>query len=143
MEKRIRSSGLKRWFLLAGLIGVAVAIYAIPWIFWQLQIPVKTRCSDAQEEFSGDCVEALVAVIQSVHHSYLAKNRAIWALGQLADERALPALCDLQSGVPCRRPCHRDLHVCQYEIERAIKWSEKGTLFVRWMRTSTLKADSK
>jgi len=143
MEKRIHFWGLKSWFLLAGLIGVAVGIYAIPWMFWQLQIPVKERCSDAQEEFSGDCVETLVGVIQSDHHSYLEKNRAIWALGQLADERALPALRGLQSGVPCQRPCRREFHLCQYEIEKAIKWCEKGTLFSHWMRASVLKADSK
>jgi len=128
---------------LAGLIGVAVVIYALPWMFWQLQIPVKTRCAEAQEEFGGDCVQALVAVLQSDHHSCLEKNRAVWALGQLADERALPALRDLQTGVPCERPCRRDLHLCQYEIDKAIKWCEKGTLFSRWMRASVLRAESK
>ena len=143
MEKGIRSSSLKRWFLLAGLIGVAVAIEAIPWMVWQLQIPVKSRCAEAQQEFGGDCVEALVEVLEGEGRSYLEKNRAIWALGQLADERALSALRKLHSGVPCQKPCRRDLHLCQYEIEKAIKWCEKGTLFSRWMRASVLRDESK
>ena len=143
MEKRIRSASFKRFVLLAGLIGVAVVIYALPWMFWQLQIPVKTRCAEAQEEFGGDCVEALISVVRSDHHSFLEKNRAIWALGQLADDRALPALREFQGGEPCQRPCRRDLHICQYEIEKAIKWCQKGTLFSRWMRASVLRDDAK
>jgi hypothetical protein len=142
MEKGIPASNLKRWFLFVGLICIAGVIYAIPWMFWQLQVPVKTYCSGAQAEFGGDCVEALSAVLRSEHHSYLEKNRAIWALGQLADARALPALREAQTGVPCERPCRRDLHLCQYEIEKAIKWCEKGTLFSRWMRASVLRDES-
>lgn len=143
MGKGSRSSSVKRWLLLAGLIGVAVIIYAIPWMFWQLQIPVKTNCAEAQEEFGGDCVEAILAVLQSDHHSYLEKNRAIWTLGQLADERALPTLRELRNGAPCQRPCRRDSHICQFEIEKAINWCEKGTLFSGWMRASVLQGDSR
>jgi hypothetical protein len=142
MEKGIGPSSLKRWILFAGLIGVALGIYALPWMFWQLQAPVKSRCAKAQEEFGGDCVEALTKVLESDHHSYLEKNRAVWALGQLADERALPLLRGLQSGVPCQRPCRKDSHICQHEVEKAVKWCEKGTLFSRWMRASVLRGGS-
>jgi len=142
MGKEVRSSSFTRWFLLAGLIGVGIVIYALPWMFWQLQIPVKTRCAEAQEEFGGDCVEALTAVIQSDHHSYLQKNRAVWALGQLGDERALPALQKVHTGVPCSRLCRRDQHLCQYEIEKAMRWCERGSLFSRWMRASVLRENN-
>ena len=142
MEKGIGPSSLRRWILFAVLMVVAVGIYALPWMFWQLQTPVKSRCAQAQEEFGGDCVDALIEVLESDDHSYLRKNRAVWVLGQLADERALPVLRGLQTGVPCQRPCRKSTHQCQYELEKAIKWCEKGTLFSRWMRASVLEAGS-
>ena len=132
------ASKLRRWILFCLLIGVAVVAYSLPWMFRQLRTPVKERCARAQLEFGGDCVEALAALAESDSHSYIERNRAVWALGQLADERALPALLSLQSGVPCERPCRRDKHLCQYEVEKAIKWCRQGTLFSRWMRASVL-----
>lgn len=92
-------SSFKRWLLFAGLIVAAVIIYAAPWQFWQLRLPVKKHCLDAQAELGGECVEALIAVVESDQPSFLEKNRAVWTLGQLADERALPALRDICSGV--------------------------------------------
>jgi hypothetical protein len=49
------------------------------------------------------------------------KNEAVWTLGQLADSRALPALESLRTGIPCSRPCRKDDHICQYELEKAIR----------------------
>ena len=142
MEKGSSSSSVKWWLFITGLVALTVVIYTVPWMFWQLQIPVKRHCAEVREEFGGDCVEALLAVIQSEHHSCLEKNQAIWALGQLADRRALPVLRSLRTGVACRRPCHRDLHLCQYEIEKAIRWCERGTVFSRWMRASLLRLEA-
>lgn len=132
------ASSIGRWLLLLVLMGLSVLIYSVPWVFRQLRTPVKERCLEAQQEFGGDCVEALVALVESEAHTYIERNQAVWALGQLADERALPALRRVQSKVPCERPCRRDKHLCQYEIEKAIHWCERGTLFSRWMRASVL-----
>ena len=132
------ASKLRTWILFSLLIGVAVVAYSVPWMFRQLRAPVTERCAKAQLEFGGDCVEALAELAGSKNHSYIERNQAVWALGQLADERALPALLSLQSDVPCERPCRRDKHLCQYEVEKAIKWCRQGTLFSRWMRASVL-----
>lgn len=40
----------------------------------------------------------------------------VWAIGQLADERALPALLARYDGEPCR---HQQV-LCRYELSKAI-----------------------
>lgn len=47
----------------------------------------------------------------SENHSFEEKNSAVWALGQFADQKALPFL---------------------HEIEKAIKWCKRGNL-TSWM----------
>ena len=50
-------------------------------------------------------------------HLYRRNNRAIWALGQLGDPRALPFLRSLATG----QPCDHETNICQGEVSKAIQ----------------------
>lgn len=44
----------------------------------------KNICQDAKREYSGDCVEALISLLEDDNKGYRTRNNAIWALGQLS-----------------------------------------------------------
>ena len=71
---------------------------------------------DAQSSHPGDKIEALISVLESEQSSLKEKNHAVWALGQLRDERAVPALEELYTG----EPCDHNRFVCQREAKRAL-----------------------
>ena len=92
---------------------------------------VKSTCREAQREYQQDCVNSLIKLVKSDDKTYRQKNRAIWALGQLSDKRALPLLQDLYIGeVPHKEPL--DLTISQYEVSKAKKWCENGNA-TSWM----------
>jgi len=81
---------------------------------------VRNNCKSAQNNYSGDCVGALIQLVENEENSYSARNSGIWALGQLGDKRALPILRDLYTGeIPPREPI--DKAISQYELKKAIK----------------------
>jgi len=53
---------------------------------------VKKLCIEAKKNYGSDCVEALIIQLNDEHQNLKTRNRAIWALGQLGDSRALPVL---------------------------------------------------
>jgi len=53
---------------------------------------VKNYCSIAEKRYGGDCVEALIMVLDDKNNPYDERNSAIWALGQLGDPKAIPYL---------------------------------------------------
>ncbi|MFP4083153.1 MAG: hypothetical protein ACLFVG_10440 [Candidatus Aminicenantes bacterium] len=82
---------------------------------------VKPICSRAREEFNGDCVEALMVLIESDAFSFREKNKAIYALGQMGDKRALPLLEKLNTGEVQKKPYDPSKYIVQYSVKKAIK----------------------
>lgn len=78
---------------------------------------VHLAVSNAQSNFPGEPVAALVAVVNSDDSKLSERNRAIWALGQLGSPEALPFLQSLVTG----EPCDHDSKLCQHELETAIE----------------------
>jgi len=70
----------------------------------------------AQAAESGDSVTALLAMANSTRYPLSARNRAIWALGQLGDPRALEPLEQLSTG----EECDHASDLCQHELVKAI-----------------------
>ena len=58
-------------------IVLLVFVVGVTWIGFD----VKTQCQQAQSEYGGDCVEALLGVVQDEHRGFRVRNYAIWALG--------------------------------------------------------------
>lgn len=92
--------------LCGGFVGLA----------WRLQAGAYELGARAMDEFPGDEVEALSAVVQSDKHTLAERNRAVQALGQIGDSRALPVLEAFYTG----QLCQHDKFLCQRELTKAI-----------------------
>jgi len=55
----------------------------------------------AKSQFPGKRVDALIALVECRSCDRLHRDRAVWALGQLDDSRALPVLQACNSGTGC------------------------------------------
>lgn len=77
----------------------------------------------------GDRIAALLAYADSPAVSLHECNRAVWALGQIGDARALPVLEKHFHG----GPCDHDRALCQYELKKAIKACCGGTNLSAWL----------
>ncbi len=84
---------------------------------------VKERCRLAQERYDGDCTRALIQYLQDENNGFEARNSAIWALGQLGDERSLPVLESYYTGVEGERH-DRSQSLSQLELRRAIGYMQ-------------------
>ena len=125
-------SKLKR-YLVIGFISVLVGcVIAFAISLRVIFLNVRSTCMEAQIGFEGDCVEALMAYVESDETNFIQKNKGIWALSQLADERALPLMHKLLEGETCGTPCNRDGCICELLIQRAIKFT-KGFTVTKWM----------
>ena len=76
------------------------------------------RISDeAMSRFPGGRAEALMRVVDCTSCPIVDRNHAVWALGQIVDERSLPVLTRHFDG----EPCSHEARLCQYELRKAIR----------------------
>lgn len=100
---------------------------------YQIFSGVRSTCRYATQHYPGDNVEALLALVGSKDASFRRKNQAIWALGQIGDERALPLLRSLDTEEAQSKPYNADSYIVQYSVEKAIHQIESGFTLTRWM----------
>jgi len=55
----------------------------------EIKASVWNMCKFSQSQHPGDCVEALASFVDDKNQKIVFRNRAIWALGQLGDKRAM------------------------------------------------------
>lgn len=118
--KNIRSK-----LLYIALIGISILFLfffiSCSWIGYE----VKNQCREAKREYDGDCVEALIALLQDEKKDWRSRNDAIWSLGQLGDSRALPVLQNYYTGnIPPRESL--DKVMSQYELKKAVNLAGGG-----------------
>lgn len=117
--------GLRYWWPIIAVGVLIVGYVGLAGIAWLIEAEVDERAGHAMREFGGDGVEALVALVQSDAHSLAERNRAVWALGQLRDKRALEPLGRLYTG----GECDHEKFLCQRELKKAIdKCSGKAAM---------------
>ena len=104
---------------------LALFVFFVVISFYSIYSSVSATCNGVYEDFEGNCVDAMILVLNSDQYTFEEKNHAIWVLGQLADERALPVLEELYTEVPtAREPL--DTAISQYELSKAIDWCKNG-----------------
>jgi hypothetical protein len=124
---------MKRVFLWALVAGFLLLAATATYTFRQIYKGVAGITEQAKSAFPGDAVESLSSFILSDSQSFEDKNTAIWVLGQLADPEAIPFLEELNSEIAEQSvPFDRSGGLSKYEIEKAIKWCNKGNL-TSWM----------
>lgn len=117
---------IKKPVLFLFTIGVSIFflffVICCTWIGYD----VKTKCQDVKAEYGGDCTQALISLLNDGNRGFKARNSAIWALGQLGDNRALSVLQSYYTGdIPNREPLAKV--ISQYELKKAINLANGGT----------------
>jgi hypothetical protein len=98
-------------------------------ICFSIRSSVKEISVQAVRQYPGDRVEALMTYVDSKNHTLRERNRSIWALGQIGDERALPVLENYRTD----QPCDHSSQLCQREIGKAIKLCKGSFNATAWL----------
>jgi hypothetical protein len=114
--------------VLLGLILTGfIALYI--WI----DIDVKKNIKIATDRYPGKAEDALIAYLSDTSNPPHERSHvAIWTLGQIRSEKALPVLTVLYQDDPEGKTCYgkHDSVLCQYEIYKAMK-----AINARWWPT--------
>ncbi len=106
----------KHWKLI-----VLSALVTIILFFGILTLVIGRQVTEVVQSAGGsaenDPVLALVAVVQDPTADLTARNKAVWALGQLGDARALSTLEPLVN----QEECDHAQSLCQRELGKAIR----------------------
>lgn len=118
-------------------VGILLAVFVLGFLvfvvvtFGVIYKGVTGACERAKTSFGGDCRGALEKVLESEEFSFRERNKAIWALGQLANKESLPVLEKYYTGeIENKEPLDRGLS--QYELDKAIRWCNGGNV-TSWM----------
>ena len=135
MEKRIESrsssrfASVKKVLVYGTLSCLAFLLVAFVMLCFSLRSSVKEISDEATNLYPGDRIEALMAYVDSESYSLRQRNRGVWALGQIGDERALPILEKFWTG----QPCDHDSTLCQREIGKAIEGCKGSFNATAWL----------
>lgn len=109
------------------VVAISISIFLLFFFIGSVWIghDAKSLCQNAKWQYGGDCVEALITQLNDKNQGFRTRNHAIWALGQLGDNRALPVLQSYYTGnIPDKEPL--DGVISQYELKKAINLTNGG-----------------
>ena len=127
----MKSHKIKTIIKYFSVIIISIFFISLAISFFGIYSSVKEICIKAKNEYNKDCVISLILFIESDEHSIREKNKAVWALGQLADSRSLPFLNELKKSSSTDM-LKLDTDISQYEVKKAIKWCTNGNI-TKWM----------
>lgn len=128
-----KKTTLRKIILSVILIGLAAFIILFAISLLMIYSDVESICEIASNKFESDNIEALISLIESDEFSYKQKNKAIWALGQIGDKRALPLLRKLDTDEIQKKPYDSNKNIVQYSVEKAIRQIDSDFIVTRWM----------
>lgn len=123
---------MKRFIIVAVISIFFLGLSALLVLHFWISGDVKANIELVQKKYGGTPEEALIAYLQDDTNSKADQTHiAVWTLGQLESEMALPVLNELYKNDPKGETCFEHHHsmICQYELHKAIKSIEKGQLF--------------
>lgn len=122
--QKIGADKIKEFVMYWLFVGVGVFILFFLVTTTWIGVDVREKCLVAQGRYDNeDCVESLILALKDEENSIRERNGAIWALGQLGDDRALPVIKEFYTGIiPDREPYDETLS--QYEMKKAINLLE-------------------
>lgn len=128
-RQKTRFAGLKKALVYGLLSFLVVCLIGFVSVCFSIRAGVKEMSAEAVKEFPGDRVQALIAYVGSENHTLKKRNRAVWALGQIGDSRALPVLESYYTG----GECDHDKNLCQRELKHAIYGCKGGINLTAWL----------
>jgi hypothetical protein len=135
---------MKRTFIFTGIsLGALFFCFILAMRIW-IGHGIKERINIAKQQYSGIAEDALIAYLSDTTNTPQDRSDiAIWTLGQIRSQKALPILKELYKNDPEGKTCkyHHDTVLCQYEIHKAIvsierKWlgAKEKNWFGSWSR---------
>lgn len=88
-----------------------------------IDIDAKKNIKIAKNRYSGKADDALISYMLDTNNSPQNRTRvAIWTLGQIQSEKALPILESLYINDPEGKTCYKkhEKVICQYELHKSI-----------------------
>lgn len=83
-------------------------------VTYYVESQVQETCKMAMSVYPGDKIQALINVSKNQNSCTKDKSRALWALGQLGDKKALPYLIENYGSI-------EETDICIYEAQFAIE----------------------
>lgn len=120
---------MKRIIIIVAASLAVLFVGGVTIIMLSISRGVKERISIAQERYQGNAEDALIAYLLDTTNSPRDRSDvAIWTLGQIQSQKALPILKELYNSDPEGNTCHgrHDSVLCQYEIYKAIRAIESN-----------------
>ena len=115
--------------LVLTVLGLVAGLVAYIFLSLRIGAEVRAMSQTAIQQHPGDHLEALLQCVEDTNLSLRERNRAVWALGQLGDRRALTTLRKHHEGGSCD---HANA-LCQRELAKAIKLLEGGVNASAWV----------
>ena len=95
---------------------------------WSIGAGVRAISQEALSIYQGETVTALMKYVDSEEHSLQQRNRAVWALGQMGEPKALPVLEKYYSA----ESCDHSSSLCQHELKKAVMACQGSWNIGRW-----------
>jgi hypothetical protein len=123
----------KRWVFRVSAILFITLFALLAFAALMIGAGIKRSSQIAREHYTGDRITALIAMAGCESCNLSDRNHAVWALGMLADQRAVPVLGKYYNG----KPCNHLQNLCQYELRKALRLVRSGhnpsAFLWRWM----------
>ena len=111
---------MRRKLLLVGTGLLALLVLGLAGMIVSIRSSLQRFSDDAVTRFPGDRAEALMRVVDCDACNLKDRNHAVWALGQMVEERAISVLRRHYDG----HPCTHTTRLCQKELRKAIRMIE-------------------
>ena len=118
---------MKKIIAILSLILVTLLLSGYIAIYFWIDSDVKKNIAIAKEKYPGKAEDALIAyLLDTTNTPYDRSHIAVWTLGQIESEKAIPALTALYKNDPEGKTCkgNHSVVLCQYEIYKALNASK-------------------
>ncbi len=113
----------KSVLIIGGILLTLLLLGSVAFYIW-IDIDVKKNISVAKGKYSGKAEDALISYLLDTSNSPRDRSHiAIWTLGQIHSEKAVPILNGFYKNDTEGKTCkgRHNFVLCQYEIYKALK----------------------
>jgi hypothetical protein len=118
---------MKKIIAILSLILITLLLSGYIAIYFWIDSDVKKNIAIAKEKYPGKAEDALIAyLLDTTNTPYDRSHLAVWTLGQIESEKAIPVLTALYKNDPEGKTCmgNHSVVICQYEIYKALNASQ-------------------
>ena len=123
---------MKQIMYIVAIITFIFCSFALATLYFWIKQDVHYNIELAENQYQLQGEEALIAFLVDENNSpYDRTHKAVWTLGKIRSNKALPILRKYYSDDPKGTTC-KDKHdsmLCQYEIHKALVAIENGSVF--------------